>query len=81
MEFTGADQAREYIRQHDNRVRFIDRKPNASLRSIYLSAMSDANLINVLGGPVSHDELVNAIIDLEFPDITAARSVYVNSIV
>ena len=73
--------ATEYIKRHDGRVKELDRKSKAALRNIYLAEMGDANEILLMGGPQSHDELVNAIIEMEFPDIASVRETYVNLMV
>lgn len=70
-----------YIVAHDKRVVSLDRKANAALRGIYLSAMGDADEILLMGGPQSHDELISAIVEMEFPDIRAAREAYIQSVV
>jgi hypothetical protein len=81
MTTLNAADPKAYIIEHDKRVKLLDRKTVAVLRSIYLAAMGDANEILVMGGPQSHDELVNAIIDMEFPEIRTAREAYVQSVV
>ena len=72
--------ARAYITEHDKRVKLLDRKTVAVLCSIYLAAMRDAGMIQVMGGPESKDEFISAIVEIEFPEIRTAREVYVQSV-
>ena len=66
------------ILAHDKRVKLLDGKTTAVLHSIYLSAIGAADM--AWGGPRSHDELVNAVIEIEFPQISAARQAYAQSV-
>jgi hypothetical protein len=77
--FATADQARTYIRAHDHRVIQLDRKPLGYLRNALALAQRANGLVTVFGGPVSRDEHISAIIELEYPDIRQAREVYVNA--
>jgi hypothetical protein len=74
------EDAKAYIIKHDRRVVMLDGKTIAVLHSIHKAAIGAANETVVWGGPRSHDELVNAIIELEFPKIRAAREAYVQSV-
>jgi hypothetical protein len=70
-----------YILEHDKRVVQLDRMPIASLRSIYRDLLTEAGTSLIYGGPVSRDEFISEIIELEFPQIRAARETYVNLMV
>ena len=67
---------RAYILAHDKRVVRLDRTPIASLRSIYRDLLTEAGTSLVYGGPVSKDEWIGSIIEIEFPHIGAAREAY-----
>ena len=67
---------RAYITAHDKRVVRLDRTPIASLRSIYRDLLTEAGTSLVYGGPVSKDEWIGSIIEIEFPHIGAAREAY-----
>jgi hypothetical protein len=62
-----------YILAHDKRVRQLDRMGASQLSAIYSDALGSA-LIHA--GPMDHDELVNAIVAVEFPKANAAREAY-----
>ncbi len=68
--------ARVYLIAHDSRVRVIDRLGLAALRRLWGDAMALQGMTSLLGGPQDHDELVNYISELEFPDADRAREVY-----
>lgn len=72
---------RAYILAHDKRVVQLDRMPIASLRSIYRDLLTEAGTSLIYGGPVSRDEFISAVIELEFPEVRAAREAYVQSVV
>ena len=67
---------RAYITAHDKRVVRLDRMPVASLRSIYRDLLTETGASLVYGGPVSKDEWIGSIIEIEFPHIGAAREAY-----
>src|ERR1035441_9879644 len=70
-----------YIIAHDKRVVRLDRMAVAQLSAVHSDALGNTL---VYTGPMSRDELVSAIVELEFPEIRAARAareVYVRSIV
>jgi hypothetical protein len=67
-----------YIIAHDKRVVRLDRMAVAQLSAVHSDALGNTL---VYTGPMSRDELVSAIVELEFPEIRAAREVYVRSIV
>ena len=71
---------KDYILAHDNRVKQLDRLTLTALRDLYGSALALEGMIQVYGGPVSKDEFVHAIIDVEFPEISAAREAYAKPI-
>jgi hypothetical protein len=70
-----------YILAHDKRVVQLDRMPIASLRSIYRDLLTEAGTSLIYGGPVSRDEFISAVAEIEFPDIAAAREAYVSLMV
>jgi hypothetical protein len=70
-----------YILAHDKRVIQLDRMPIASLRSIYRDLLTEAGTSLIYGGPVDKDEFISAIIELEFPEVRAAREAYVSLMV
>ena len=72
---------RAYITAHDKRVVRLDRTPIASLRSIYRDLLTEAGTSLIYGGPVSRDEFISAIAELEFPQVRAAREAYVSLMV
>ena len=67
---------RAYITAHDKRVVRLDRMPVASLRSIYRDLLTETGASLVYGGPVSKDEWIGSITEIEFPHIGAAREAY-----
>ena len=72
-------EARSYIQTHDNRVKMLDRMTMDGLRRDDKAAMYRAGLKRLLGGPVSRDEFISDILELEFPDISEARRLYYES--
>jgi hypothetical protein len=77
MTATLTPDAKAYILAHDERVRQLDRLAIAHLNTIYSDALGNTLIYT---GPMSHDELVNAIVAIEFPDVAAARDAYARSI-
>lgn len=73
--------ATEYIRRHDRRVVQLDRMSIPQLRREYNAALEGTGHQLLYGGPVSKDEWVNAVIDVEFPDIATVRETYVSLMV
>ena len=72
---------RAYILEHDKRVVQLDRMPVAALRSLYRDLLTEAGTSLIYGGPVSRDEFISAIAELEFPQVRAAREAYVSLMV
>lgn len=70
------DEARGYIIAHDARVVRLDTMSDAELLRLYHAALHLRGMSLLLGEGYSHDELVNAIVDLEFPDVTRAREIW-----
>jgi hypothetical protein len=66
-----------YILAHDKRVVQLDRMSVPMLRREYNAALEGTGHALLYGGPVDKDEWVSAVIEIEFPDITAAREAYV----
>lgn len=69
---------RAYITAHDKRVVRLDRLAVAHLNTIYSDALGNTLIYT---GPMDRDELVSAIAEIEFPEIRAMRTAYVQSIV
>lgn len=69
-------EARAYLVAHDTRVTRIDRMGDSQLRWLWTQDMKLAGLESLLGGPEGHDELVNYIADMEYPDASCARDIY-----
>jgi hypothetical protein len=65
--FPTAQDALSYRRDHDARVRELNRKTMPSLRGIYGALLAGQGHFLVYGGPGSKDELVSAIIGIEYP--------------
>src|ERR1035441_4642600 len=61
-----------YLLAHSKRVKQLDRMPLASLRAIWRQAQTDAGVIQIWNGPLSKDEFVNGIVEIEFPEVAAA---------
>jgi hypothetical protein len=76
-----ADDAYGYLTGHDNRVRHIDAMSDEKLRRLYNAALRLRSM-ELLSGTDgwSHDELVNSIATLEFPDITEAREIWYRNV-
>lgn len=70
-----ADRAYEYLKLHDDRVKFIDMMSMRTLKQLYDAALEMRGMGCLTGGPDDHDSLVNYIIDLEFPDANKARQI------
>lgn len=68
--------ARAYLLTHDTRVQRVDRLSDQSLKLMWQAEMQMNGLTSLMGGPESHDELVNYIADMEFPDAARAREIY-----
>lgn len=73
MNFT---EAREYIRRHDKRVKELHRKTIPVLKEFYVQGLMAAGQTPIFGGPVTRDEFIHAILELEYPDIEKARAAY-----
>ena len=67
-----------YITAHDKRVVRLDRMAVAHLSTIYSGTLGSTL---VYAGPMSRDELISAICEIEFPGIRAMREAYVQSVV
>jgi len=71
------DEARGYIIAHDARVTRLDTMSNEELARLYNAALGLRRMTLLTGTDGwSHDELVNSIADLEFPDTTRAREIW-----
>lgn len=70
--------ARGYITEHDKRVIKLDRMRVAALRELYHTVANDNGMRLIYGGPVTKDEFIGAIIELEFPEIVQMRETYIN---
>jgi len=76
---TTAADAKAYIISHDDRVRLLDRTAKTELRRILVRRRAEAGIgRSIIGGPdyMSKDELINEIVDREFPQVQAARDIY-----
>jgi hypothetical protein len=69
-------EARSYIQTHDNRVKELDRFGLNRLKQEFQRTLHRLGETLVYGGPVSKDEFVNAILELEYPQISEARKIY-----
>jgi YD repeat-containing protein len=76
VSFTDAAGARAYISQYDARARRLARTSLPDLRVTYARVLGSAGQILLVGGPVTREELATAILELEFPEISEARSTY-----
>lgn len=74
----GADgpAARAYLVAHDTRVQRIDRLSLQSLRLLWEAGLALQGMVSLFGGPDDHDQLVNYIADMEFPDAARARQIH-----
>jgi hypothetical protein len=77
MTTLNAADPRAYIVAYDKRVLRLDRMAVAHLNTIYSGALGSTL---VYAGPMSRDELVSAIAEIEFPQIRVAREAYVQSV-
>lgn len=68
--------ARTYLIIHDTRVKKLDGKSPGVLNQVWRAALTMTGQECLYGGPQSKDELVGAIIDIEFPDASRAREIY-----
>lgn len=71
--------ARQYIQEHDRQARRLNRTHVTDLRTQLKAQLRVKGREIIHGGPVSRDELINALLELQYPDIAQARSDYVNS--
>jgi hypothetical protein len=69
-------EARDYIREHDNSVKGLSRRRISELRENYRTAQAHHGQETIYGGPVSKDEFISAILELEYPRISEARKIY-----
>jgi hypothetical protein len=72
-----ADTSRAYVVAHDERAVHVDKMSDSQLKQLYNAALVLRGM-SLLSGTEgwSHDELVNAIVDLEYPDAGLARDVW-----
>ena len=70
------DEAHVYLIAHDERAKHVDQMGDRALKLLYNAALHLRGMTLMLGGALSHDELVNAIVDLEFPDASKAREIW-----
>jgi hypothetical protein len=68
--------ALDYIHAHDADAKKLSRKSAPTLRDIWRAELAKQGTFSLLGGPVRRDELVNAILDLRYPQAQAARDVF-----
>jgi len=66
-----------YLLAHSKRALYLSRLGVSHLNTLYSDALGNTLIYT---GPMSHDELVNAIVAIEFPDVAAARDAYARSI-
>jgi len=72
-----ADTARAYVVVHDERAVHVDKMSDRQLKHLYNAALGLRGMALLSGtDDWSHDELVNAIVDLEFPDAGLARDIW-----
>jgi hypothetical protein len=80
MELTGTFNSKahagRYLREHDKRAKMLTRASAASLRQVYRDTLADFGTVSVIGGPVSKDELVNAILGLEYPPANLNEAIH-----
>ena len=76
MTLTQTADPKAYIAAHDRRVVRLDRLAVAHLNTIYSAALGNTLIYT---GPMSRDELVSAIVAIEFPRIAAMREAYLQS--
>ena len=67
--------ATDYLAAHDKDAKDLNRKAIFKLREIHEAELKAQNITRIMGGPVSHDELVNAILELRYPLANDARRV------
>jgi hypothetical protein len=65
--FPTAESALTYRQAHDTRVKALYRMTMPTLRGIEQAHLAEQGYRRVSGGPVSKDELVNAILATEYP--------------
>lgn len=71
------DSARVYMQAHDARAVHCDQMADRSLRLLYNASLSLRSMTLLFGLETwSHDELVNSIVALEFPDVQKARDIW-----
>lgn len=61
------DEARALITAHDDCARAVWRMSRARLAALYRAELAKHGRELLYGGPVSRDELTNAIVDLRYP--------------
>ncbi len=73
----GPDEARAYILAHDFQVGHCNRMSDRQLKLLYNAALHlrGMELLSGMDG-WSHDELVNAIVALTFPDVARASEIW-----
>ena len=70
------DTARAYIQEHDDRAVQVDGLSLTALKRLHEQDLALRGKTLLFGGACSHDELVNAIVDMEYPDTQAARDIW-----
>lgn len=70
-------EAQQFRQDHDSYARAIWRKPKGTLAALYRQELAAAGRQLLYGGPVSKDELANALVDLRFPLGKLNESVHV----
>jgi hypothetical protein len=76
-----ADDAHAYLIRHDDRVRHLDAMSDAELARLYIAVLRRRGMVSLTGTDGwSHDELVSAVTDLEFPDTTLAREIWYRNV-
>jgi hypothetical protein len=80
--FTSSTQAKNYILDHDRYAKTCNRQTTAQLRVMYAAKLAADGVQILIGGPavMSKDELINALVDHDYPDAPAARECYYQSI-
>jgi hypothetical protein len=80
--FQTAEQAKNYILDHDGQVKIWDRQTVVQLRKLYAARLRTQGITVYLGGPavMSKDELIRALADEDYPLTAEARQIYYQSL-
>jgi hypothetical protein len=70
------EEARTYLQEHNDSAKGLGRRKVAELRENWRTAQAHHGQETIYGGPVSKDEFINAILELEYPRISEARKIY-----